>query len=189
MCGVVGFIDFHSAHNIDSLKNTVSEMNARLVHRGPDAWGVWCDEKQGVALAHRRLAIIDLSEHGAQPMVSSSGRYVLSYNGEIYNFLSLKVSLSEKGYKFRGTSDTEVFLAAIEEWGIKETLRRINGMFAFALWDKKERTLYLGRDRLGKKPLYYGWAGKAFVFASELKALRAHPSFSAEIDRSSCTTA
>ena len=183
MCGVVGFIDFHSAHNIDSLKNTVSEMNARLVHRGPDAWGVWCDEKQGVALAHRRLAIIDLSEHGAQPMVSSSGRYVLSYNGEIYNFLSLKVSLSEKGYKFRGTSDTEVFLAAIEEWGIKETLRRINGMFAFALWDKKERTLYLGRDRLGKKPLYYGWAGKAFVFASELKALRAHPSFSAEIDR------
>ncbi|GJL84781.1 MAG: asparagine synthetase B [Micavibrio sp.] len=183
MCGITGFIDLQRDKDGESLASLVSDMNNTLVHRGPDSDGIWVDHEVGVALAHRRLAIIDLSETGHQPMKSFSGRYVISFNGEIYNFLSLKTRLEEKGCKFSGTSDTEVLLAAIETWGLKKALIEINGMFAFALWDQKEREIHLARDRMGKKPLYYGWAGKTFLFGSELKSLRPHPDFVPEINR------
>ncbi len=183
MCGIAGFIDIGKNLNADALSSTVSGMNDVLSHRGPDGAGIWVDQEAGIALAHRRLAIIDLSELGYQPMESHSGRYVITFNGEIYNFLSLKPKLEGKGHRFRGTSDTEVLLAAIEEWGLKHALTEINGMFAFALWDRQERVLHLARDRMGKKPIYYGWSGQTFLFGSELKALRKHPDFVPEIDR------
>ena len=151
-----------------------------LRHRGPDDEGIWVDQDSGIALGLRRLAVVDLSCEGHQPMFSASGRYVVVFNGEIYNFAELRSQLPGP---FRGSSDTEVMLAAFERWGIEDSLRRFNGMFAFALWDRQERCLYLGRDRLGEKPLFYGWLGKVFVFGSELKALRAHPAFAASIDR------
>lgn len=154
-----------------------------LIHRGPDDAGSWVDPAPGVALGHRRLSILDLSEAGRQPMISDSGRFVVSYNGEIYNFIKLHGELRGRGHNFRSHTDTEVLLAAISEWGIDEALQRCNGMFAFALWDREERALTLVRDRAGKKPLYYGWAKGSFLFASELKALHAHPDFDAEIDR------
>lgn len=157
-------------------------MADRLRHRGPDDSGVWVDAAAGIALAHRRLAILDLSPLGRQPMTSASGDWIVAYNGEIYNFAELRAELEGRGHRFRGHSDTEVMLAAFEEWGLEASLKRFNGMFAFAAWHRSARTLYLARDRLGKKPLYYGWAGNAFLFASELKALRAHPAFRREID-------
>lgn len=152
-------------------------MERALSHRGPDAGDVWQDPDVGMILAHRRLAIIDLSAEGAQPMSSSSGRYVITYNGEMYNYLALQKELKQFDIVFRGRSDTEIILAAIEHWGLNIALQKFNGMFAFALWDRKDKKLHLARDRFGKKPLYVGWAGKNFVFASELKALRAHPDF------------
>jgi asparagine synthase (glutamine-hydrolysing) len=162
-------------------------MAGTLRHRGPDDQGVWTDCASGVALAHRRLSILDLSTAGHQPMVSCGGRYVIVLNGEIYNFRALREELSTSGHAFRGTSDTEVMLAAISAWGFDEALARFNGMFAFALWDREERLLRLGRDRLGEKPLYYGWAGNVFLFGSELKALRAHPNFNHPINRDALT--
>lgn len=183
MCGIAGFIDSTCTSGREDLILHASHMSDQIVHRGPDNGGIWIDEVNGVALAHRRLAIVDLSETGYQPMHSPSERYAITYNGEIYNFLGIKNTLEGKGHQFIGTSDTEVLLHAIEEWGLSQTLQKINGMFAFALWDKKDRTLTLARDRMGKKPLYYGWIGNAFVFASELKAIKAYPGFSAEIDR------
>jgi asparagine synthase (glutamine-hydrolysing) len=158
-----------------------------LSHRGPDGHGVWADPETGVALGHRRLSILDLSSAGHQPMVSPAGRFVISYNGEIYNYEQVRQDLqrANPGLGFRGHSDTEVMLAAFEEWGVESSLKRMNGMFAFALWDRHERTLLLARDRLGEKPLYYGTAGGVFLFASELKAFREHPAFDAEIDRDS----
>lgn len=158
-------------------------MARAIRHRGPDAEGIWVDAEAGVALGHCRLSIVDLSEAGAQPMISASGRYVLSYNGEIYNFRNLRRRLEERGQAFRGHSDTEVLLACIDAWGLEETLRRVQGMFAFALWDCRERRLILARDRVGKKPLYYGWHGETFLFGSELRALRAHPGFNGTVDR------
>jgi len=183
MCGIVGFLCGKSRPGPEFLRETAAAMALAIRHRGPDAQGVWVDPDAGLALGHRRLSIVDLSEAGAQPMVSPSGRYVVSYNGEVFNFQALRQILEQRGQRFKGHSDTEVLLAGIDSWGLEETLRRANGMFAFALWDRHERKLTLARDRVGKKPLYYGWLGDTFFFASELRALRAHPEFAAEVDR------
>jgi asparagine synthase (glutamine-hydrolysing) len=162
-------------------------MAQAIAHRGPDDTGCWIDTEAGVGLAHRRLAIVDLSPNGHQPMVSADGRFVISFNGEIYNHRDLKLALEADGEVpdsgWKGRSDTEVLLQAIAAWGLERALAASVGMFAFALWDRAEQQLRLVRDRFGEKPLYYGWAGKDFLFASELKALRAHPEFTAEIDR------
>ncbi len=158
-------------------------MADRLVTRGPDDAGVWADPATGVALGHRRLSILDLSPAGHQPMVSASGRFVTVFNGEIYNFAVLRDELSKHGHRFRGHSDTEVLLAACEQWGVVEAIRRSTGMFAIVIWDAHQRVLHLVRDRLGEKPLYYGVCNGVLLFGSELKALRAHPAFSADIDR------
>jgi asparagine synthase (glutamine-hydrolysing) len=173
----------------DGAAVTLKAMTDAIVHRGPDDEGLWFDSAAGVALGHRRLSILDLSPAGHQPMVSASGRYVIVYNGEVYNHHDLRAELESLGAapSWRGHSDTEVLLAAIDHWGIKDTLKRLNGMFAFALWDRAERCLYLARDRLGEKPLYYGQSGGVFLFGSELKALTAHPDFKREIDRSALT--
>lgn len=153
-----------------------------LIHRGPDDHGVWVDPAFGLALAHRRLAIIDLSPAGHQPMQCARGRFTVAYNGEIYNFRELRRELAAAGATFRGHSDTEVLLAACSEWGVPGALARLNGMFALALWDSSERRLHLARDRMGEKPLYYGNVDGAFVFASELDAFRQVPGFSARLD-------
>lgn len=161
-------------------------MATTLLHRGPDDAGTWADSAAGVALGHRRLAIIDLSPAGHQPMVSASGRYVLVYNGEIYNHFDVRAQLEAGGATpaWRGHSDTETLLVAIDHWGLEAALQKSAGMFALALWDRQERALTLARDRMGEKPLYYGWQGDTLLFGSELKALRAHPAFAAEVDRS-----
>ncbi|MCB1227813.1 MAG: asparagine synthase (glutamine-hydrolyzing) [Verrucomicrobiales bacterium] len=187
MCGISGFLTSSPERSSERLRTDVRRMTDAMVRRGPDDEGAWVDEACGVALGHRRLSILDLSSAGHQPMCSTSGRFVIVFNGEIYNFKLLRVSLEEKGHAFEGHSDTELMLAAIEEWGIQAATQRFNGMFAFAVWDREERTLTLGRDRLGEKPLYYGQAGDAFVFSSELKTLRGFPGFEAEIDRSALT--
>lgn len=157
-------------------------MTNAIQHRGPDDEGYWSDTELGVHLGHRRLSILDLSAAGRQPMLSAEHRFVLTFNGEIYNYRSLAEQLGKRGHTFHGTSDTEVMLAAFEEWGIEDAVKRFNGMFAFALWDRKEHILSLARDRLGEKPLYYGWNSKTFLFASELKAIKAHPQFAGSVD-------
>lgn len=188
MCGITGFINYSSTKD---LKSVLSRALNSLTHRGPNDSGVWVDVSAGIGLGHRRLSIIDLSREGHQPMLSSSGRYVIVYNGEIYNYPSLRRQLkleAGNGHPiWRGHSDTETVLAAIESWGLDKALEQFIGMFAFALWDRKERELYLVRDRLGIKPLYYGWINGAFVFGSELKAITAYPGFSQPIDRESLT--
>ncbi|MFM1847813.1 MAG: hypothetical protein RL417_1287 [Pseudomonadota bacterium] len=178
MCGIVGFVQTPPGE----LREALDPMTAALYHRGPDAGGAWIDESSRLALGHRRLSILDLSPEGHQPMISPSGRFVITFNGEIYNFAALKRSLAER-YHFRGGSDTEVILAAFEEWGVTASLERFVGMFAFAVWDRREHTLTLARDRMGEKPLYYGWNNGTFLFASELGALRAHPRFEAPLNR------
>jgi len=183
MCGIAGFLDLQRSTNEDALRAAVTSMARAVRHRGPDAEGTWVDPDAGVALGHRRLSIVDVSNAGAQPMRSRSGRYVLSYNGEIYNAQALGKQLERMGCRFRGHCDTEVLIEAIDAWGLESAIDRANGMFAFALWDRELQRLQLVRDRLGEKPLYYGWIGDIFVFGSELKALRGHPSFSAEVDR------
>ncbi len=160
------------------------QMGDALVTRGPDDYGIWVDPEEGIAFAHRRLSIIDLSPEGHQPMVSASGRYVVSYNGEIYNYRELRAQLD---YPWRGQSDTEVLLAAVEAWGVEKALAAFNGMFGFALWDRQEKTLTLARDRMGEKPVYYGWVGDQFVFASELKAFRQLPGWPPTINRDALT--
>jgi asparagine synthase (glutamine-hydrolysing) len=164
-------------------------MGAMLFHRGPDEHGLWLDANAGIALAHRRLSILDLSAAGRQPMSSSSGRYVIAYNGEIYNHGELRSELEQSGLApvWRGHSDTESLLAAVDAWGLEGTLRRSVGMFAFALWDRSDRVLYLARDRLGEKPLYYGHCNGTFLFASQPAALAAFPGWRADIDRASLT--
>lgn len=184
MCGIAGIAAPGEAGS-EVLGRTVKEMTDRMVHRGPDDQGVWTDEPAGVALGHRRLAIVELGPEGHQPMLSRSERYSLVFNGEIYNFPELRARLTQAdpGLRFRGESDTEVMLAAFESWGVRDSVRAFNGMFAFALWDRKERTLTLARDRMGEKPLYFGWDGGRFLFASELKSIKKVLRRPAEIDR------
>lgn len=183
MCGLAGFWT-RTAYTGD-LSAVAATMANRIRHRGPDDSGVWVDVESGIALAHRRLSIVDLSAAAHQPMLSASGRWVLAYNGEVYNHLELRKRLEADGAAppWRGHSDTETLLAAIEAWGVDETLKSSVGMFALALWDRRERALWLARDRVGEKPMYYGWQEGTFLFGSELKALRAHPAFNAEVDR------
>ena len=182
MCGIAGVLG-----DIAGDPRTVRAMTGALAHRGPDDQGIWTDSEVGIAFGHRRLSVVDLSPAGHQPMESGDGRFVLNFNGEIYNFTDLRDALEEQGAVppggWRGHSDTEVFLQAIAVFGLEATLAKSAGMFAFALWDRKARLLMLVRDRFGEKPLYYGWAGRDFVFGSELKALRAHPRFDNAINR------
>jgi asparagine synthase (glutamine-hydrolysing) len=198
MCGLVGFIKCsegrrvgHKASDLDLL----GRMAYMLAHRGPDDVGTWIDANSGLSFAHRRLSIVDLSNAGHQPMVSASGRYVIVFNGEIYNHLSMRMELDarathtatlangERAFEWRGHSDTETLLAGIETWGVEATLKKTVGMFAIALWDTQDKVLTLARDRMGEKPLYYGFQGQLFLFGSELKAIKVHPDFLSEIDR------
>lgn len=183
MCGITGFWDISRQISNDKLSVVVEQMSNSLIYRGPDDKGSWIDTAAGIALGHRRLAIVDLSPQGHQPMISGDERYAIVFNGEIYNFLELRRQLESLGHRFRGHSDTEVMLASFCQWGVLEATKRFNGMFAFALWDRQQRVLHLGRDRLGEKPLYYGWVGRTFLFGSELKALKCHPDFQPEINR------
>ena len=175
MCGIAGFIA-HARHS-EREEVIARRMADAISHRGPDDQGIWVDGEAGVALAHRRLSIVDLSPAGHQPMLSDTGRWVIVFNGEIYNHAALRSELEQAGRapSWHGHCDTEVLLAAISAWGVERTLKQCVGMFAFALWDRKERTLVLARDRLGEKPLYYGWADRTFLFGSELRALQQHP--------------
>lgn len=184
MCGIVGFLGT-SGMGDEALAGLAENMSACLAHRGPDDSGTWVDERVGLGFGHRRLSILDLSPAGHQPMLSHCGRYVLTFNGETYNYLDLRKELEASGAvrSWRGSSDTEVILAGIASWGIGPTLERMTGMFALAVWDRAESTLHIARDRLGEKPLYYGWLADSFVFASELKALRVHPQWQGRIDR------
>jgi asparagine synthase (glutamine-hydrolysing) len=196
MCGLLGFLGGVAGLGGDAA--LLRRMLDTLIHRGPDDGGVWCDSEQRMGLGHRRLAIVDLSPAGHQPMISASGRYVIAFNGEIYNHSELRRELEQiphrppfsKGriFEWHGHSDTETLLAGIEAWGLESTLKKSIGMFAIALWDRQTHTLTLARDRMGEKPLYYGWQGsgneRVFLFGSELKALKAHPAFTADIDRS-----
>ena len=181
MCGIVGLLSRRRP-----LSEPIARMTASLIHRGPDAQDIWVDDDAGVALGHSRLSIIDLSPHGAQPMLSDNGRYVVVYNGEIYNSDALRDRLGDQSPKveWRGRSDTEVLLATIERRGIEAALNDAEGMFAFGLWDRLQRQLYLARDRAGEKPLYYGWVDDEFVFASELKSIRTIAKLAPDIDRS-----
>jgi asparagine synthase (glutamine-hydrolysing) len=189
MCGIAGFLEL--GRSKVEMEFYARKMSRSLSHRGPDEEGVWVDQEKGVALGHRRLSILDLSPAGSQPMHSKSRRYVIVFNGEIYNHGNLRKKLGgsaeEKKHCWRGHSDTEVILEAIETWGLKASLREFIGMFAFALWDRQKNLLSLVRDRLGEKPLYYSWQKGVFLFASELKALKVHPSFQAEINRNAIT--
>ena len=194
MCGFAGFL----TNNTNALANAEAIANAMALtigHRGPDDGGVWFDDQAGIALAHRRLSILDLSPAGHQPMASKNNRYVIAFNGEIYNHLELRRELEMMPHtssitpkvvaaiNWRGHSDTETLLAGFEAWGVEATLKKTVGMFAISLWDKEEKVLTLARDRMGEKPLYYGFQNNAFLFGSELKALKVHPEFLSEIDR------
>lgn len=183
MCGLAGFLDLSPRRSADDLTMLVDRMTQALHHRGPDSGGNWIDAEQGIALGHRRLAIVDLSPAGHQPMVSSCGRYVIAYNGEVYSHDEMRRELAALGRPFRGHSDTEVIVEGCAVWGVEETVRRLIGMFAFALWDRQARCLTLVRDRLGIKPLYWGIHQGMMMFGSELKALRTLPDWDAEIDR------
>jgi asparagine synthase (glutamine-hydrolysing) len=185
LCGFTGFLDLARATSADALADLVGRMAATIAHRGPDDAQIWVDGAGGAALGFRRLAIVDLSAAGAQPMVSSSGRFVMIYNGEVYNAEDLRPALVASGVAFRGHSDTEVILEAFAAWGVEATIGRLIGMFAFALWDRVERRLVLGRDRMGIKPLYFGRFGQTFFFGSQPKSFRPHPAWTAEIDRDS----
>jgi asparagine synthase (glutamine-hydrolysing) len=182
MCGITGFFNPNGFNRAES-ETTLIKMRDRLVHRGPDDSGIWVDEEVGVALAHRRLSILDLSVAGHQPMFSISGRYVMIFNGEIYNHLDIRKKLESIGHReWVGHSDTETLLMSFEQWGIDKTLKETVGMFAIAVWDRKERVITLSRDRVGEKPLYYGWQNGVLLFGSELKSLVVHPAFNRLID-------
>ena len=187
MCGIVGLVGRSSVWDARRLEAIAQSMGDTMHHRGPDDQGVWCAAHAGVALAHRRLSILDVSSCGHQPMLSRDERHVVIFNGEIFNFRELRSRLKTLGHLFRSDSDTEVLIESIAEWGVKRALQDVVGMFAFAVWDREKQVLVLARDRMGEKPLYYGWVGSSFVFASELKALRAHPAWKGEIDREALT--
>jgi len=187
MCGIAGVIDCSHTHSEQDLLAAATKMAATLHHRGPDRGGAWTAPSAGVALGFRRLAVVDLSDTGDQPMLSASGRFAIVFNGEIYNHAQLRTDLVAAGSQFRGRSDTEVMLEAISCWGLDKAVERFNGMFAFALWDTKTHSLHLAIDRIGEKPLYWAWCGNTFLFGSELKALRAHPDFRPELDRDALT--
>ncbi len=184
MCGIVGYWDKQRANT-----SVVEKMALKIQYRGPDGAGAWLNQAGDLAMAHRRLAILDLSSAGHQPMISPCDRFTLVFNGEIYNHLDLRADLELEGghFDWRGHSDTETLLAALRHWGIEQTLQKLNGMFAFALWDKQEKTLLLARDRMGEKPLYYGNHKGSFLFSSELKAFKAHPDWQPEVDRNALT--
>jgi len=171
MCGIAGIITKNL--NNDAITTYSQKFLDNLEHRGPDDKGTWVDKDSGLLMAHRRLSIHDLSTHGAQPMHSPSNKFCIVFNGEIYNYLEIRLELSAKGHSFKGHSDTEVLITAIEEWGLNNTIKKLIGMFAFALWDKSNKILHLCRDRLGEKPLYYGWVNGSFLFSSEIRAIKA----------------
>ena len=183
MCGIAGFLELERRSGTHELEALAGAMAATLRHRGPDASGVWADAESGIGFGHTRLSIVDLSPAGAQPMISSCGRFVIVYNGEIFNAAELRPELEAKGRRFKGHSDTEVIVEACAEWGIHETAMRIIGMFAFAVYDRRDKRLSLVRDRLGIKPLYWGKAGTRLAFASELKAFGALPGWNKELNR------
>ena len=184
MCGFAGFIDPAATKTREELCAVINALADTVCHRGPDDAGEWVDERAGVALGFRRLAILDLSASGHQPMLSRDGRFALVFNGEIYNHLEMRAEVaSGRGTSWRGHSDTETLLACFDAWGVRNTLERAVGMFALLLWDRRDGRMYLARDRFGEKPLYYGWTGRAFVAGSELKTLRRYPGFDNEIDR------
>lgn len=182
MCGIAGYWDFKNKYSLADNTEFGGRMISKLDHRGPDGKGVWVDDNQSLILGHTRLSIQDLSDAGAQPMVSLSKRYVITFNGEIYNFKDIRVELVSSGIPLRGHSDTEVLLEGIALWGIEAMLVKCNGMFAFALWDREDKSLFLARDRVGKKPLYYGFHNNVFIFGSELKSLEMHPDFSKDVN-------
>ena len=184
MCGIAGFIDINGSLNEQETFENLKKMSDSLFHRGPDSSGDYYDQEYAIGFTHRRLAILDLSQNGNQPMFSFSGRYVLIFNGEIYNHIILRNELNsfKKDIKWNGNSDTETLLSAFEIWGLEKTLDKISGMFSFGLWDRKEKFLYLARDRVGEKPLYYGWSKNFFLFTSELKSLEALDIFNREIN-------
>jgi asparagine synthase (glutamine-hydrolysing) len=183
MCGIAGFIDLERRSGSQEIEALGRAMAATLAHRGPDANGVWSDADAGIVLGHTRLSIVDLSAAGAQPMLSSCGACVISYNGEVYNARELRPELEAQGRCFKGHSDTEVLVEACAEWGVRATAERLIGMFAFALWDRRTRTLSLVRDRLGIKPFYHGRVNGRLVFASELKAFEILPGWRPKLDR------
>lgn len=184
MCGITGIWQSHPSSNIRAHAHRMADS---LIHRGPDDVGVWVDQDVGLALGHRRLAVVELSSAGHQPMASAGGRYALVFNGEIYNHLDLRARLGDAVSGWQGHSDTETLLACIQAWGLLSTLEQVVGMFALALWDRQEKTLSLARDRMGEKPLYWGWQGDTLLFGSELKALKTHPDFRGEVDRDALT--
>lgn len=187
MCGLVGFWDFKANTSKTELLAIGQKMGKAISHRGPDSEGAWCDETLGLSFSHLRLAIVDLSEAGHQPMVSRSGGSVIVYNGEIYNAPELRETLSLEGCRFRGHSDTEVILEACERWGVIATCQKLIGMFAFAFWDKQTQQLFLARDRLGIKPMYWGFNQGILFFGSQLKSFKGHPHFKPEIDKEALT--
>src|ERR1041385_7385955 len=187
MCGIAGFWDRRLRGSGEAADVAIARMTESLHHRGPDDGGVWHEQAAGLALGFRRLSIVDLSAAGAQPMASSCGRFVIVYNGEIYNTGELRAELQALGRPFRGHSDTEVILEGMASWGVAPTTKRLNGMFAIALWDRRERRLHLIRDRFGIKPLYWAEFSGRVMFASELRALRCLDGWPVELDRDSLT--
>ena len=185
MCGLTGCMTWQRPIDQVTLASWIHKSTEQLQHRGPDDFGTWTDSKSGIALGHRRLSVLDPSPQGHQPMISQDENLILTYNGEIYNFAELRKDLAAEGTQCKSQSDTEALIAAISKWGLLKTLGKINGMFAFALWDRQKQQLQLVRDRFGQKPLYYGWAKKNFVFGSELSALLEFPGFEKTIDRES----
>lgn len=193
MCGVAGFLIESKDSTQFNFELSLRKMSEAITHRGPDDSGEWANNSDGIGLAHRRLSILDLSKAGHQPMISSNGRFIIAFNGEIYNHQEIRTEIedSKSSYAWKGHSDTETILAAFQIFGIKESLKKFTGMFAFSLWDTEKKSLTLGRDRIGEKPMYYGWQktkrGDVFLFGSELKALKCYPEFNSKVDRGSLT--